>query len=609
MPGIEDWSTSPLTFVKQAFDSHLKDGSEWPKNLNDFFTEKLQETRQIPSLNETPNHNLVDGQIVKFRCMIQDMFDPEFYMDKYAIKNLQNGETRFSTCRFQETVEFGPKEEPIQDLDTIKHGERVSFYCVSIPGEAPWVREIYKKNEPSICFPSTSEISRSKRSREDDDELEEMNTDEIPEKNNSECMEVSESQKKSKPEENEKKSAENQKNSDIGLNFPIAKEKGQAAIVKIYDVKEETFKLNEIVEFVGIVSLSPLLAQNVEENSEDISAQFNKPEIEAKNPPASLIPRLHVLKYEKLSHNNPQISAENSNPVWEELRRSRDDLHSFLTQLLSGDSVTAEYLICHLISQVYIRKDSMSLGKFSLNIFGISDEKFTRKFATVLQLLLTKSHFLPLTIENLNNLTMIPKKDYASNRLVSGLLQLSKGTHLICDETQLSNGQLNQQGIGNLTSLGHMIKFQNVDYDFGFHKLNFETDLPTLVLSEGRSMLPQDVQIMLKPKNSEENFKNFDIDLIIRLRNYLTLAKMQVFELTQEAQNFVQEDFVQERQNQNSSIKTSDDLHTLLVFARLMALSRGEKSLNSSIWNEAKNLENERKQRSAHLPNRPVSQM
>ena len=100
-----------------------------------------------------------------------------------------------------------------------------------------------------------------------------------------------------------------------------------------------------------------------------------------------------------------------------------------------------------------------------------------------------------MTIDNLNTLTFVPKKDYATNRLVSGLLQLSGGTHLILDETAMNDGQLNQQGITNLTSLGLMIKQQSIEYDFGFHKLPFETDTPCLVLSEGRSMLPQDVQV------------------------------------------------------------------------------------------------------------------
>ena len=171
-------------------------------------------------------------------------------------------------------------------------------------------------------------------------------------------------------------------------------------------------------------------------------------------------------------------------------------MHSLFTQLLLGDVIAADYLLAHLMSKIYMRKDGLSLGKLSLNIFGLpNSNNFAKRLSTLLQLIMSKSHYLPMTIDNLNTLSFVPKKDYASNRLVSGLLQLSNGTHLVLDETAMTDGQLNQQGITNLTSLGQMIKQQSVDYDFGFHKLPFETDIPCLVFSEGRSMLPQDVQV------------------------------------------------------------------------------------------------------------------
>ena len=75
------------------------------------------------------------------------------------------------------------------------------------------------------------------------------------------------------------------------------------------------------------------------------------------------------------------------------------------------------------------------------------------------------------------------------------------------------------------------------------------------------------------------------------------------FDLTEETQNFVQEDFVRERQS-GELIKTTDDLHSLLVFGRLLSISRGEKALNPSVWNEAKLLEQQRKSRTVHLPTR-----
>jgi hypothetical protein len=75
MPVVENcWSSSPLTFVNRAFQKHLKDGEEWPQSVENFFAEKLShETAKnnIVSLNDTPNHMLIDGQVARFRCMIQ----------------------------------------------------------------------------------------------------------------------------------------------------------------------------------------------------------------------------------------------------------------------------------------------------------------------------------------------------------------------------------------------------------------------------------------------------------------------------------------------------------------------------------------------------------
>ena len=153
----------------------------------------------------------------------------------------------------------------------------------------------------------------------------------------------------------------------LKLFFPYSK--GHGVIVKLYDVEEGALKLNDCVEFIGIVSLDPSLAsqfgttKNVDE--------FLQPEMEAKNPPPSLIPRLHVLKFQKLVHNNPYLVQNPETVCWEEIRRCRDELHALMTHLLLGDSVAAEFMICHLMSGIYTRKDGLCLGKSSLNLFSV----------------------------------------------------------------------------------------------------------------------------------------------------------------------------------------------------------------------------------------------
>ncbi len=51
-----------------------------------------------------------------------------------------------------------------------------------------------------------------------------------------------------------------------------------------------------------------------------------------------------------------------------------------------------------------------------------------------------------MSLQNMNQMRLVPKKDYVANRLVSGALQLARNTSLFLDETQLEQGQLDTTG-------------------------------------------------------------------------------------------------------------------------------------------------------------------
>lgn len=134
-----------------------------------------------------------------------------------------------------------------------------------------------------------------------------------------------------------------------------------------------------------------------------------------------------------------------------------------------------------------------------------------------------------MSLQNMNQIRLVPKKDYVANRLVSGALQLAKNTSLYLDETQLEQGQLDTTGgsprkpqevdsedsnasifpvlvtelgwicysvvfvaagVRNVTALGNLISWQKVDYDFNYHQMEFPCNINVLVASEGRSLLP-----------------------------------------------------------------------------------------------------------------------
>jgi len=609
-----DTNSKPLHIISTMFDTRGH-SPDWEKRIVDHFSKEFDlpaNSCNIPSLNLVPNHSLSDGQLVRFRCMVQDMFDPEFYMAQYQVKNLKDGSVRTLCGRYRDVVSCGFGEELVPD-GYCETGDRLALYCVSPPGEAAWVVDHHRK--ASGCVPGTSGTRNNnlKRSLEGESGDMEIESAVVNGEMATEASVISEPSKKQKSEADASNGnsnlVSNENKQKPGLNLPLPSSFGRACVVKLYDVKDGDIKLNDLIEVFGIVSLDPTMAVTDEDHEE----MSNSPAV----PPPSLVPRVHVLKFHHLAHNNPMIPA--SPPLPTPAQGARQELVEILTTCLLGDKLAAEYLLLHLISKVYLRKDVLVLGKLSINLHNMtSHEEWPRRLATILSLLATNSHYLPMSRDTLDTASFIPKKDFEANRLVSGCLQLSSSTHLWLDETVMTDGQLTAPGLKNLTALGNLITWQKLEYDFKFQAMEYDTDIPCLVMSEGRSMLPSDLQIMIKPsqvparpdlisKTFGEVGAMLSAELLDRSRQYITICRMQEYNLTEDVMKAVQEDFVNMRQAQQGM--TVEDFHALLVIGRLVSLSNGRNYLDPVDWEEAKKLEKERKERAASLPPRGGANM
>lgn len=129
------------------------------------------------------------------------------------------------------------------------------------------------------------------------------------------------------------------------LNFPLPTSKGKVCHLKLYKEPED-IKLNDFCEFIGFISLDPLLQLEARDDFE------NAVETQTHHPPASLVPRVHCVKWKKLGHNNPLVEDVNVGFSQEKMQFLKKELLIVLTQLLLGDSVAAEYLLYHLVSSV-----------------------------------------------------------------------------------------------------------------------------------------------------------------------------------------------------------------------------------------------------------------
>lgn len=581
----------------------------------EFFKEQLKEKDAhtwVPSLNDVPLHYLKPNSLVKFRCFIQDMFDPEFYMGVYETVDPSTKAKVLQCGKYKDVAECGV------DFNSrnIVTAERQTFYCVPIPGENPWVKESYAGSSQARVVPSTSYVpTRQKRSYEEDDDMDEMDTQ--PQKQrephtapqnpteqhgNGDC----------KRQETEAPSSQTASASHLDLNFPLPGEKGPSCLVKVYE-DWESFKLNDTLEVYGILSVSPALSALADQK--DASAGFLDPaecmetaeEQRVHSPPASLVPRLHMLYARPLRHNNPLLPPatleDNSaflSSTLSEMASVRAELLSYFTHVLLGDALAAEYLILHLISNVYSRRDILPLGKFTLNLSGCPvGASYTERLYQVIQQLVPSSYYLGMSLQNMNQMRMVPKKDYVANRLVSGALQLAKHTSLFLDETQLEQGQLDTTGVRNVTALGNLISWQKVDYDFNYHQMEFPCNINVLIASEGRSLLPSDCQIHLQsqvtPAHMEEYLSSIHTlppasSQLKKFRIFLSVARLLDYSISDEMTKSVEDDFVDMRKDDPQSV-SAEDLHRMLVVARLQSLSLGQTALSRDSWLRAKHID------------------
>ena len=396
------------------------------------------------------------------------------------------------------------------------------------------------------------------------------------------------------------------------LNFPLPNECGPACLVHIYD-QESTFKVNDMVEFIGVLSVDPGLAvfsdhgmaDNVQETLGPSPEDLITPEEQAvHHPPPSLVPRLHVLASHPLTHSNPCVPSDikrQSSTIMPQLAMVRGELLSVLTQVMYGDCLAAEYMLLHLVSSVYNWTGIMPVGKFTLNVSGCPpSESFPQEMQKLVEQLVPKCFFLSMTLDNMNTLNFVPKKDYTANRLKSSVLQLSESTDIVVDETALEAGQLNGNGVKNVTALGNVISWQKLEYDFNYYKAEFTTNLLVLILSEGKSLLPCDCHVVLRPHEAsvpvERVLSSISPANLDHMRAFLGLARLAEYSLTSEMQKVLQDDFVKSRQQDHSNM-TAEDFHLLLLLSRLMSLSHGQNTLTSEMWAHVKQMELERRAR------------
>jgi hypothetical protein len=659
---------NPLGTVAELFDAAASAGApaedaDW--GVRSRFNEALSQPgvmSRVPEINAVGVDNVPPGALVRFRCMVQDMYNPEYYVGAYRDASAGG---RWRTTKY--TEDLGPEDDRDGPCDR-KIWERRVLYCVPLPGESAWVRRLDGAGAgapPRTPSKDVEPASANKRARDMDLDVD-MDAGSLPLEsgahgdpdrapktttNTTTTAAAAAAAKRANLGVSSPSSltfAEGgaptfvvNDGDDAALNLPLGSRARDATndsdlpvptpcIVKMYGTEDaDDVKLNDVLEIVGVLAIAPNIAAEAEAaeaagmanaaaaaaaaageagvaaaaaaaGGPGVAAVDFMDEERAHNPPTSVVPRFHALVARRATPHGfatlPRRDAAEASPhprLTPELRARGAELKSaivaHLAAPLGGDALAAEYVLSTLVSRVHSRTDAMALGKHGTTLLGAPEGGFVARAlaAAIAQIAPCVAH-LPLSISSLNARPWTPRKDYATNRLRSGPLQLAPGTALVLDETALTAGQLGEIGVRNIHALRDLVATQELEYDFQYHQMRVPVDVAVVTVSASRRdgvIQGADARVPLRMIREPAESPELDETLRAEMREFVARARGSDHSIDAASSAEIESAMVAARSGDEKI--TQETFHRWLTMARLAALSGGETELTIKHWNRA----------------------
>ncbi|KAE9417897.1 hypothetical protein Angca_003497, partial [Angiostrongylus cantonensis] len=332
-------------------------------------------------------------------------------------------------------------------------------------------------------------------------------------------------------------------------------------VAKVLDNDSSELKPNTVVDVYGYLSMP--MDTDAEDNS---SKLFN----------------VHVLRISEVAHVAPDLTYSSNYQ-----QSLRSDLVKNISSVL-GSTASAELFVNFLISTTYSRPNGSSpLCFMPLNIVGVEDSQAVNSIMELTQHLMPKVKLLTITPDLLSQKRFAPFKDYVSDDLLQGELQLSNGTVLVIDETQLPSGSFPVSGFveENLKVLEDLVVAQKMEYNYSFYKIPMDVDYNILILSRKESRLfKTPFRIPFKLSGTP-----LSISDVREKRNFLQQSRKAVasVSLTEDISKKIQNSFVAMCSTLNATIDKAAFLNEILIMSRLNASSSGSPSVEFEHWEHA----------------------
>ena len=263
------------------------------------------------------------------------------------------------------------------------------------------------------------------------------------------------------------------------------------------------------------------------------------------------------------------------------------------------------YMILYLISHVHKRFTSTTpVGNLALcfslqgSAWSENSSSFVKTLCEILRAIRPTSKMLCLSNESLGKSLWFPRKDYDSNRLISGELQVSNGTMLLVDQTTLREGKIHGTAVANLRALQDLVTQQTIPVDFKFYNTTLPVDVPVISVCTTNSMLKDFCTVPLRSQRQQVPSEQLSASQIQNIRNYLESVRWRN-DLGVVANDIssVLEQGLSEARKRGIKLEQSD-AHRWLTTATLLAKSHGIKSLSKTHLEKSIQMDMARRSRS-----------
>ncbi|KAJ1491359.1 hypothetical protein T484DRAFT_1933528 [Baffinella frigidus] len=220
---------------------------------------------------------------------------------------------------------------------------------------------------------------------------------------------------------------------------------------------------------------------------------------------------------------------------------------------------------------------------------------------------------IDISAKSLNADCLIPRKDYDSDVLTQGALQVARGCVLLMDETEMEDGKLEGVGLEGLNACRYVMTWQALPVDYVYFSHEMELDSPIIVASPGTSSFLDkgiDVDLALdmvtSPSADVEPVASFlqDVEGMKLCRAYIAYARSLEWDLPDHVSEHMSDEWVSAREADRSAGDNkleADLLQTWLSLCRVISVSHGETEATEERWAEMRALE---KQRFERIPSR-----